>query len=423
VLLQVVVTVVVFIRVTATTTMEKSHREKGIAEIEKAVDCENAKDAVKAVEHYQLGLKWLRSAYDFEKNEIVRKELLVQMDKYVQRAERLKKHLVSPMINGGGNISNSFEQSIESTILTEVPKVSWDDVVGLEGAKKALQESVVLPLKFPSVYEENDIRPWKGILLFGPPGTGKSFLAKAVANEINCHFFSISSADIISKFVGDTEKHVKALFDVARKKQPSIIFIDEVDSIATSRDDEDTKQKGSQNELIVQMDGVGKDNKGVLMIGATNLPWLLDKAILRRFEKRFHVPLPDDAARAEIFRGCLPTLIRDTVTEDDLREFSALTSGYSGADIASIMNGAKFKCVEKLRTATHFKQIEGTDLFEPADEDGIEMTWKDLQDNKARVPPITKQDILVSIKETPKSVSSEDLGKFEEWDKKYGNKH
>lgn len=155
-------------------------------------------------------------------------------------------------------------------------------MAGLEFAKNSLKEAIILPTKFPDIFV--GIRqPWKGILLYGPPGTGKTFLAKACATQANSTFFSISSSDLISKYVGESEKMIKALFEMAREKQPSIIFVDEIDSLAGARSEgENESSRRVKTEFMVQMQGVGNSNaSGVLVLGATNLPWALDSAIRR----------------------------------------------------------------------------------------------------------------------------------------------
>lgn len=160
--------------------------------------------------------------------------------------------------------------------------MKWSDVAGLEQAKEALKEAVILPIKFPQLFTGKRT-PWRGILLYGPPGTGKSFLAKAVATEAKSTFFSVSSSDLVSKWMGESERLVKQLFAMARESKPAIIFIDEVDSLAGARgDNESEASRRIKTEFLVQMQGVGNESNGVLVLGATNIPWQLDPAIKRR---------------------------------------------------------------------------------------------------------------------------------------------
>ena len=190
---------------------------------------------------------------------------------------------------------------LTSAILVDKPNIRWDDVAGLEVAKESLKEAVILPIKFPHLFTGKRT-PWRGILLYGPPGTGKSYLAKAVATEAKSTFFSVSSSDLVSKWQGDSERYVhfyamsrntsymcdvhrlvKQLFQMARESKPAIIFIDEVDSLAGTRNEGESEgSRRIKTEFLVQMNGVGHDDTGVLVLGATNIPWQLDPAIKRR---------------------------------------------------------------------------------------------------------------------------------------------
>ena len=190
-----------------------------------------------------------------------------------------------------------------NTIVAEKPNVKWDDVAGLLEAKKSLYEALVMPIKMPDFFTGN-VEPWKGILLYGPPGTGKTYLAKACATECESTFFSVSSSDLMSKYVGESEKHIKNLFKMANEKAPSIIFIDEIDSLCGSRSEgENESSRRVKTEFMVQMQGLGNKNDKVLVLGATNLPWSLDSALRRRFEKRIYIPLPDVEAREYLLKN------------------------------------------------------------------------------------------------------------------------
>ena len=192
--------------------------------------------------------------------------------------------------------------ALSSAIISEKPNVKWDDVAGLEGAKEALKEAVILPTKFPQLFVGKR-KPWKGILLYGPPGTGKSFLAKAVATEADSTFFAMSSSDLVSKWQGESERLVKQMFEMAREAKPAIIFIDEIDSLCTARSEgESESSRRIKTEFLVQMDGVGHTQGGILVLGATNVPWELDPAMRRRFEKRVYIALPEANARAYMFK-------------------------------------------------------------------------------------------------------------------------
>lgn len=188
------------------------------------------------------------------------------------------------------------------------PGVNFGNIVGLSECKRLLKEAVLMPLKYPHFFE-GILEPWKGILLFGPPGTGKTMLAKAVATECRTTFFNISASTIVSKWRGDSEKLVRVLFELARYHQPSTIFLDEVDSVLSSRSGsgEHEASRRMKTELLIQLDGLIK-SKGerVFLLAASNLPWELDMALLRRLEKRILVPLPELEARENMVRHHLP---------------------------------------------------------------------------------------------------------------------
>jgi len=320
-----------------------------------------------------------------------------------------------------GSEGDQHKKMLDSAIVREKPNVKWDDVAGLYTAKESLKEAVILPIKFPQLFKGNR-KPWRGILLYGPPGTGKSYLAKAVATEASSTFISVSSADLVSKWLGESEKLVRGMFEMARDNKPSIIFIDEIDSLCSARSDTESESaRRIKTEFLVQMNGVGNDMDGILVLAATNIPWNLDAAIRRRFEKRIYIPLPDAPARARMFEIHLqgtPNLL----TKADMKDLSEKTNGYSGSDVAIIVRDAMMQPIRAIQTATHFKKVEG-ELWtpcSPGDQDAVEMTWVDIEGSKLNEPLISKNDFLKSLRSTKPSVSPEDLGKQEKFTHDFG---
>ncbi|CAO2823400.1 unnamed protein product [Amaranthus hypochondriacus] len=271
--------------------------------------------------------------------------------------------------NGAGDVVNkpmlpSFEdvetrnlaESLCRDIIRGSQDVKWENIKGLETAKRLLKEAVVMPIKYPK-YFTGLLSPWKGILLFGPPGTGKTMLAKAVATECNTTFFNISASSVVSKWRGDSEKLVKVLFELARHHAPSTVFIDEIDSVISHRGEARSEHEASRRlktELLIQMDGLSRSNELVFVLAATNLPWELDAAMLRRLEKRILVPLPDPEARQAMFEELLPSATGDNQVPYDV--LVEKTEGYSGSDIRLVCKEAAMQPVRRLVSVLEQKQ-------------------------------------------------------------------
>ncbi|KZZ95737.1 vacuolar protein sorting-associated protein 4 [Ascosphaera apis ARSEF 7405] len=421
---------------------------RAIETVRKAIEFDNAADYEQAYQTYYSALELFMLALKWEKNPKSKEMIRAKTGEYMERAEKLKKHLAeqNSQTKSSSNGSNGkvalgsgkgkkeddedadnkkLRGALAGSILTEKPNVKWDDVAGLEGAKEALKEAVVLPIKFPHLFTGKR-QPWKGILLYGPPGTGKSYLAKAVATEANSTFFSVSSSDLVSKWMGESEKLVKQLFEMARENKPAIIFIDEIDALCGQRGEgESEASRRIKTELLVQMDGVGKDSKGVLILGATNIPWQLDGAIRRRFQRRVHIGLPDINARMKMFMlavGSTPC----TLQQSDYRTLAEMSEGFSGSDISIAVQDALMQPIRKIQTATHYKkvQVDGVEKLtpcSPGDTGATEMSWMEIEADQLLEPPLVIKDFVKAVKSSRPTVSQEDLQKNTEWTMEFGS--
>lgn len=373
----------------------------------------------------------------------------MQCKEYLKRAQQLKEAMNGQQqADGDGNGSTSatatgartkgkneematFKTMIGDAILEEKPNVKWDDVAGLNAAKEALKEAVILPVKYPQFFTGKR-KPWNGILLYGPPGTGKSYLAKAIATEADSTFFSVSSSDLVSKWMGESEKLVSSLFALAREKAPSIIFIDEIDALCSSRGEgESEAARRIKTEFLVQMQGVGHgdDKARVLLLGATNLPYALDQAVRRRFDKRIHIPLPEAVDRAQMFQihlGDTP----NNLTRQDFAELGEHTAGFSGSDIAVLVKDVLMQPVRKTQEATHFKKVRGPDgsprlePCSPGDPAAFPATLTSLAaDGKAAMvhpPDINMGDFRKVLLRARPTVSAKDLEEYKRFTHEFG---
>ncbi|VAH06430.1 unnamed protein product [Triticum turgidum subsp. durum] len=239
-------------------------------------------------------------------------------------------------------LGTSNPSALRETVV-EVPNVSWEDVGGLEGVKRELQETVQYPVEYPEKFEKFGMSPSKGVLFYGPPGCGKTLLAKAIANECQANFISIKGPELLTMWFGESEANVREIFDKARQSAPCVLFFDELDSIATQRGNSVGDAGGAAdrvlNQLLTEMDGMNA-KKTVFIIGATNRPDIIDPALLRpgRLDQLIYIPLPDVESRLQIFRACLR---KSPVAKDvDLNALAKYTQGFSGADITEICQRA-----------------------------------------------------------------------------------
>ncbi|CAF4714079.1 unnamed protein product [Rotaria socialis] len=295
----------------------------------------------------------------------------------------------------------NVDPKLVSYILDEVienrPHVKFNDISGQEGAKRALEEAVILPVLRPELF--TGLRaPVRGILLFGPPGNGKTMLAKAVASEAQARFFNISASSLTSKYLGEGEKLVRALFAAARELQPSIIFIDEVDSLLTTRrESEHDAMRRLKTEFLIQFDGVQTNSDDrILVLAATNRPFELDDAALRRFPRRIYIQLPDKKTRQQLLRNLLAKQ-EHNLTGNDFNLIANETDGYSGSDLTALAKDAAMGPVRELRVE-ELKEL-----------------------SVSRIRAISKQDFGLALRKIRASVSPSTLDKYIQWNSTFGD--
>ena len=289
---------------------------------------------------------------------------------------------------------DAMDQKIESEIMVKNPKVKFTDIIGMQEMKQTLYEIIVVPTIRPDLF--TGIRkPQRGILLFGPPGTGKTMIAKAIASECNSTFFNISASSLTSKWVGESEKTVKSLFKVAYKRVPSIIFIDEIDSILSKRSgSENEATKRLKTEFLIQFDGLGSNtNARLLVIAATNRPMDLDEALLRRLPKRVYCGPLDEDGRFEFIKKVI-NRVETNLSDEDIREIAKMTNDYSNSDLMEMCREAAYQPVRELS----MEEI--------------------LKINKFR--PLVKQDLIKAVQKIRGTLSKKVRDELQKWNEQFG---
>merc|ERR1712054_396267 len=303
-------------------------------------------------------------------------------------------------------LGSSNPSALRETVV-EVPQVTWNDIGGLEAVKRELKEVVQYPVEHPEKFQKFGMEPSKGVLFYGPPGCGKTLLAKAIANECQANFISIKGPELLTMWFGESESNVRELFDKARSAAPCVLFFDELDSIARARGSSGGDAGGAGdrviNQILTEMDGMNS-KKSVFIIGATNRPDIIDPAVLRpgRLDQLIYIPLPDDPSRSAI----LKSVLRKSPLEKsvNLNYLAECTKGFSGADLTEIcQRAAKLAIRESIEKEIELqKEREANpELMETGD------------DEVDPVPEITRAHFEEAMRFARRSVSDEDIRKYE----------
>ncbi|XP_076954355.1 ATPase family AAA domain-containing protein FIGL1-like [Bidens hawaiensis] len=297
------------------------------------------------------------------------------------------------------NLEPRLIEHISNEIMDRDPNVRWDDIAGLHHAKKCVTEMVIWPLMRPDLFR--GVRaPGRGLLLFGPPGTGKTMIGKAIAGEAKATFFYISASSLTSKWIGEGEKLVRALFGVASCRQPAVIFIDEIDSLLSQRksDGEHESSRRMKTQFLIEMEGFDNGNEQVLLIGATNRPQELDEAARRRLTKRLYIPLPSSEARAWIVRNLLMKDGLFNLSTEEINSICKLTEGYSGSDMKNLVKDASMGPLREAMRDANITELKKDDMR-----------------------PVTLKDFENALQEVRPSVSVNELGTYEVWNNQFGS--
>jgi katanin p60 ATPase-containing subunit A1 len=328
--------------------------------------------------------------------------------------EKMKK-----LFKDSDELSVIAKQLMDDILHTPSCDIQFTNVLGLEEAKRVLRESVIFPILYPRLFK-GLLQPWRAVLLYGVPGTGKTYLAKALSHESHSTFFNIPASSIVSKYRGESEKIVRVLFTLARTYAPSIIFFDEADALMGIRSSyggggELQEHEGSRRlktELLVEMDGINTSNDHVFVLAATNLPWEIDTAFLRRLEKRILIPLPDKRTRISLIREYLKDH-NHLIKNHELSVLTDLLDGFSACDIKQVCKETVMEKVRKvlyhipnnINSKSPVNEIEALDL-----------------DNLFTSDPITSDELERSIKTIKRTTSPDWAQRYKTWELNYGSK-
>lgn len=315
-----------------------------------------------------------------------------------------------------------FNMEIDRLRVDPKNEIKFSDIIGMEHAKQVLSESIIFPLKFPELFQ--GFRRSQTVLLYGPPGVGKTQLARACAAEVGCSFYMVNSSDFISKWCGESEKFIRHLFRVAKNNRPSIIFLDEIDSLS-NRDHESEGFRRIKTELLVQLSDYQDARPEVSVIAATNIPWRLDNALRRRLHQRIYIPLPNQSIREKLIRKLLET-IPNRLDDDEFYYLANQTEGFSCSDLSYYVRDVSYFWIKESISTKSFKIIDylpnGDPIYQPClrtDLDRIEKDISDIKSNQILLPKLKLDDFEKVLSKTKPSVQIEDIKKYEEFRREY----